>query len=56
MTYKPGQTITAKINGVPHEVTIRAVLENTQGISLIVDFGHQQVATIRERDIVTPDK
>jgi|HubBroStandDraft_1064217.scaffolds.fasta_scaffold2067846_2 hypothetical protein len=51
--YKVGQTVIAKISGVPHEAKIRAVLDDTtEGTKLIVDFGHQQVATIAERDIV----
>lgn len=54
MAYKVGQTIIAKINGVPHEAKIRAVLDSTEGIKLIVDFGFgfAQVATIAERDVV----
>jgi hypothetical protein len=48
--FKVGQTVIAKINGIPHEATIRAVLESTD--QLIVDFGHEQTATIHERDIV----
>jgi hypothetical protein len=50
--YKVGQTIIAKISGIPHEATIRAVLETTEGTKLIVDFGREQTATIHERDIV----
>ncbi|MGB9432249.1 MAG: hypothetical protein WBQ89_08410 [Candidatus Acidiferrum sp.] len=50
--YKVGQTIIAKISGIPNEVRIRAVLETTEGIKLIVDFGNEQTATIHERDIV----
>jgi hypothetical protein len=50
--YKVGQTIIAKIGGIPHEVTIRAVFESTEGIKLIVDFGHEQTTTIHERDVV----
>jgi hypothetical protein len=37
--YKPDQSI-VKIGGVPHEATIRAVLESTDGLKLVVDFGH----------------
>jgi hypothetical protein len=50
--YKVGQSIVAKINGVPHEAKIRAVLDSTEGTKLIVDFGFQQVATVSERDAV----
>lgn len=52
-TYKVGQTIVAKISGVPQEAKIRAVLDDTtEGTKLIVDFGHSQTATVSERDIV----
>ena len=38
-TYKVGQTIVAKISGVPQEAKIRAVLDDTtEGTKLIVDF------------------
>jgi hypothetical protein len=53
--YKVGQTIIAKVGGVPHEVTVRAVLETTEGIKLIVDFGHEQTATIDESDLLNPE-
>ncbi|MGB9435013.1 MAG: hypothetical protein WBQ89_22400 [Candidatus Acidiferrum sp.] len=49
--YKVGQKLIAKIGGIPNEVRIRAVLETTEGIKLIVDFGHERTATIHERDI-----
>jgi hypothetical protein len=52
MQYKPGQIIVAKISGVPREATIHAVLDSTEGVKLIVDFGHEQTATINERDVV----
>jgi hypothetical protein len=38
--FKVGETVIAKINGIPHETVIRAVLESTD--QLIVDFGHEQ--------------
>jgi hypothetical protein len=44
--FKVGQTIIAKIGGIPQEATIRTVLETTEGIKLIVDFGHEQTATV----------
>jgi hypothetical protein len=50
--YKVGQTIIAKIGGIPHEARIRAVLESTHGLKLIVDFGSEQTATVSERDVV----
>jgi hypothetical protein len=50
--YKVGDPITVKIAGVPTEATIKAVLETPEGLSLIVDFGHEQVATVDERDIL----
>jgi hypothetical protein len=43
--YKAGQALIAKINGIPQEVKVRAVLDTTEGVKLIVDFGHEQVAT-----------
>jgi hypothetical protein len=52
MAYKVDQTIIAKINGIPTEAKVRAVLDSTEGVKLIVDFGHQQTATIHERDVV----
>jgi hypothetical protein len=52
LMYKPGQHIIAKINGIPQEVLVRAILETPDGIKLIVDFGFAQTATIHERDIV----
>jgi hypothetical protein len=53
MACKVGQTIIAKISGVPHEAKIRAVLDDTtEGTKLIVDFGFNQVATVSLRDIV----
>lgn len=51
--YKVGQSIVAKINGIPHEAKIRAVLDSAEGTKLIVDFGHSQTATVDERDVVT---
>jgi hypothetical protein len=53
--YKAGQTVVAKIGGKIYEVTIRAVVDHTDEPYFIVDFGHQQVATIHERDIVRND-
>jgi hypothetical protein len=51
-TYKVGQSIVVKIGGVPHEATVRAVVDHTDGLKLIVDFGHEQTATVSERDVV----
>jgi hypothetical protein len=51
--YSVGQSIIVKINGVPHESTVKAVLQSTDGLKLIIDFGHEQTATVSERDIVT---
>jgi len=48
--HKVGEIIIAKIGGIPHEATIRAILESSD--ALIVGFGHEQVATIHKRDIV----
>ena len=50
--FKVGQHIIAKINGIPTESKVRAVLDTTEGVKLIVDFGHEQTATIHERDVV----
>jgi hypothetical protein len=53
MEFKAGQTVIAKISGIPHECKIRAVLPDAgDGQRLIVDFGREQTATIHERDIV----
>jgi hypothetical protein len=54
--YRVGERIIAKIGGIPHEAAIRAVLESDDGVKLIVDFGHEQTATIHERDIVRNDQ
>jgi hypothetical protein len=52
-SYHVGQPITVKISGIPKEATVKAVLETPEGLNLIVDFGHEQVATaVVERDIV----
>ena len=53
--YTVGQPVIVKIGGVPHESTIRAVLQSTDGLKLIVDFGHEQTATVSERDVVKPE-
>jgi hypothetical protein len=50
--FKVGQSIIAKINGIPTEAKVRAVLDSTEGVKLIVDFGFAQTATIHERDVV----
>jgi len=52
--HKVGQTIIAKIGGIPTEAKICAILESKN--ELIVDFGHEQTATIHERDIVKEPK
>jgi hypothetical protein len=50
--YKVGQPLIVKIAGIPTEATIKAISETTEGRKFIVDFGHEQVATVDERDIV----
>ena len=50
--YKAGQTIIAKIGGIPHEVTIRAVLETTDGLKLQEDYGNDQTALVSVRQVV----
>jgi hypothetical protein len=50
--YKVGQSIAVKIGGVPHEATVRAVVDHTDGLKLIVDFGHEQTATVSERYVL----
>ena len=50
--YNVGQPIIVKVGGIPQESTIRAVLQSTDGLKLIVDFGHEQTATVSERDVV----
>ncbi len=52
MEYKVGNPIVVKIAGIPTEAKIRAILETTEGMKFIVDFGHQQVTTVSERDVV----
>ena len=51
--YSVGQPLIVKINGVPHESTIEAVRQSTDGLKLIVDFGYSQTAIESERDVVT---
>jgi hypothetical protein len=51
-SYKVGERIIAKIGGIPHEATIRAVIDTNDGLAFIVDFGQEQVATVAERDII----
>jgi hypothetical protein len=53
--YKPGQQIIAKIIGISRETKVRDVLDSTEGVKLIVDFGFSQTARIHERDVV-PNK
>ncbi len=48
--YKVGQSIVVRINGIPVEAKIRAVLDHTD--ELIVDFGHSQTATVGAHDVV----
>jgi hypothetical protein len=35
------------------DATIRAVIESTEGITLQVDFGHDQTALVHERDVLS---
>lgn len=36
--HKPGQHIPAKIGGIPTEAKVRAALDSTGGVKLVVDF------------------
>lgn len=56
MTQTPevGQRVIVRLPGQPEpvEARVRAVLDTTEGVKLIVDFGHEQVATVPLRDVV----
>jgi hypothetical protein len=51
--FKPSQHIHIKLSGRGiEEVTIKAVIEHTDGIRLQVDFGHDQTALIELWQVV----
>ena len=51
--FKPGQRIQIKLSGGRiEEATVKAVLEQTDGIRLQVDFGHDQTALIESWQVV----
>ena len=50
--YQAGDRIQASINNQIIDAVIRAVIEETSGLLLQVDFGHEQTALIDEWQIV----
>jgi molybdopterin-binding protein len=50
--FKAGQTVIVKINGIPQEARIRAVISRTDGDHLQVDFGKDQTALVSVKDVV----
>jgi len=50
--YKVGQALLDKIRGIPHEATIGAVLETTDGLKLQGDYGNDQTALVSLRQVV----
>jgi hypothetical protein len=50
--YKVGDKVRAKIAGLAVDATIRAIVEQTDGVHYQVDFGHEQTALIHERQVV----
>ena len=52
--FKCGDSVVVRLPvGQIVEVTIRAVIEQTDGVRLQVDWGHDQTALIHERDVVS---
>jgi hypothetical protein len=52
--FKRGDSVTIRLPvGQIVEVTIRAVIEDTDGVHLQVDWGYDQTALIHERDVVS---
>jgi hypothetical protein len=51
--FKPGQHIHIKLSGGRiEEATIKAIIENSDGTRLQVDFGHDQTALIELWQVV----
>jgi hypothetical protein len=46
--YKAGDHIQISLNNQIKDAVIRAVIEQTDGLRLQVDFGHEQTALIHE--------
>jgi hypothetical protein len=44
--HKVGDHVTAKLNGRKVEATIRAVSRQDDDVKLIIDYGHEETATI----------
>jgi hypothetical protein len=52
MTYKVGNSITVRLNdGRIVEAKIRAVVEQTNGLHLQVDYGHEETALVHEKQV-----
>ena len=53
-TPEVGQRIIVRIVGQrdPVEALVRAIFSDTEGTKVIVDFGHEQVATVSLQDVV----
>ncbi|MGB2666178.1 MAG: hypothetical protein WAK48_19390 [Candidatus Acidiferrum sp.] len=52
--YKPGNPIVVRLNyGRTVEAKIRAVIEQTNGLHLQVDYGHDETALIHEKQDAT---
>ncbi|MGB7729474.1 MAG: hypothetical protein WBL50_15690 [Candidatus Acidiferrum sp.] len=50
LSYKVGNTIVVRLNdGRIVEATIRAVIEQPNGLHLQVDYGHDETALIHEK-------
>ena len=50
--YKVGDHIQISLNNRILDAVIRAVIEQTDGLRLQVDFGHEQTALIHEWQVV----
>jgi hypothetical protein len=52
--FKRGDSVVIRLPvGQIAEVTVRAVIEETDGVHLQVDWGYDQTAFIHERDVVS---
>ena len=50
--YKVGQSVVVRLNdGRIVEAKIRAVIEQTNGLHLQVDYGHDETALIHEKQV-----
>jgi hypothetical protein len=53
--YKVGDRIQISLNNQILDAVIRAIIEQTDGLRLQVDFGHEQTALIYEWQMVKED-